>query len=76
MCIKHHKEEHRKDPSLDVKFPDWKQTTVTLRMGTKIRIQKEGRFEEIWDTLLNRIMDEFDEYQEVKKSWQGQVLSR
>ena len=76
LCIMHHKEEHRKNPSLDAEFPDYKQTTVTLRVGTKVRLEKIGKFGDTWEELLNRIVDEYDEWQEVKKTWQGRVASR
>lgn len=76
LCVHHHKEEHRKDPSLNIQFPDYEKTTITLRRGTKVRLEKVGVFNEDWELLLNRIMDEFEEYQEVKKTWQGKIVSR
>lgn len=71
MCTKHHKEEHRRDPELDERFPDWKITTLSIRMGTKTRLQKEGEFGETWEELINRLLDELEDYKKVKDKWRG-----
>jgi len=73
LCKTCHKREHELDPSLDVEFPDWKITTITVRKGTKVRLQRLGRFGETWDTLLNRLIDELEEYERVKQKW-GRLL--
>ena len=73
VCKKHHKEEHKKNPQLDIDFPDYKWDTLTIRRGTKIRIKREGVFGETWDDLLNRIMDDLEEWKKMKDRWQARI---
>jgi len=44
-----------------------------VRKGTKVRLQRLGRFGETWDMLLNRLIDELEEYERVKQKW-GRLL--
>jgi len=67
LCSRCHRLVHKENPELDKEFPDWKITTISIRMGTKIRLSRFGRFGEKWNELLNRLMDEVEEYRKIKE---------